>query len=154
MWPWLVVSGVIVLLDQASKVWAEATLALHEAVAVVPLLNFRLTYNPGAAFSFLGDAGGWHRWLFVALSTAISLYIVWWLRSVANEKLQPLALSLILGGAIGNLVDRVRIGAVVDFIDVYYGQSHFPTFNIADSGVTVGAGLLIVGLLRGSRSDT
>ena len=154
MWPWLVVSGVIVLLDQASKVWAEATLALHEAVAVVPLLNFRLTYNPGAAFSFLGDAGGWQRWLFVGLSTAISLYIVWWLRSVANEKLQPLALSLILGGAIGNLVDRVRIGAVVDFIDVYYGQSHFPTFNIADSGVTVGAGLLIVGLLRGSRSDT
>ena len=144
MGKWLGVSVLVVLLDQLTKYLAEARLTYAEPVAVLPSFNLTLAYNRGAAFSFLDDAGGWQRWFFVSVSLLASVALVFWLR-----RLQPhqwplaLALSLVLGGAVGNLVDRLWLGHVVDFIQLYYRDFYWPAFNIADSAITVGAVLLV-----------
>lgn len=166
---WLVIAGLVLLADQLTKQWAEAVLALREPVAVLPYINFMLAYNPGAAFSFLADAPGWQRWFFVALALAVSGVIVTWLRRLEpGEKLQGVALALILGGAIGNVIDRIFFGHVIDFIDVYYVagrcsalfapepfagglRCHWPAFNIADSAISLGAVMMIVDALRGGK---
>lgn len=143
---WLLPSVVIVLADQATKVWVTRTMELYESINVLPILNIRLLHNTGAAFSFLSDAGGWQRWLFIVLAGLVSLAIVAWLWYLPRRGETRLAagLSLILGGAVGNVIDRIVYGYVVDFIDVFYGDWHWPAFNLADSAITVGAILVIL----------
>jgi len=142
-WLWLAV--LVILLDQFSKQLAVSELMLHEAVPLLPSLNLMLAYNSGAAFSFLSSASGWQRWFFVILALAASLALMVWLRRLnKGQRLQACGLALILGGALGNVWDRLLYGYVIDFIDVYYGAWHFPVFNIADSAITVGAVLLII----------
>ncbi len=142
---WMLITFTIIIIDQLTKYIAVAKLKIYEAVTVMPMFNFTLMHNEGAAFSFLSDAGGWQRWFFTAVSLIVSVLLVVWIKKLkAEEKVQALAFSLILGGAIGNLIDRVRLGYVVDFIDVYYNTAHWPAFNIADSAITVGVIVLIV----------
>lgn len=149
MLKWLCLSAVIVVLDQASKIAASAALRLYEPVAVMPYFNFTLLHNEGAAFSFLSQAGGWQRWFFTGIALLISgVIIVWLYRLPKAEVWTAAALSLVLGGAVGNVVDRIRFGYVVDFIDVYYGAWHWPAFNIADAAISVGAVLLITQSLK------
>ena len=151
---WLWVSGVVLVLDQCSKLLADALLVLHQPVALVPFVNLRLAYNAGAAFSFLGNASGWQRWFFIALALLVMTVLVIWLRRLAADQARTaLALSLILGGAAGNLIDRVVYGHVVDFIDCYYHSWHWPTFNVADSAITVGACLLVLDALLAHRKN-
>lgn len=143
---WLLLSVVILIADQVTKHIVLANLGLHETIEVFAgWLNWTLAYNEGAAFSFLADAGGWQRWFFTALAIVISaVMIVWLSRTARSDWRTALPLSLVIGGAIGNVIDRIRFGHVVDFIDVYYGASHWPAFNIADSAICVGAVLLII----------
>ena len=150
---WLWFSVLTVVLDQLTKYIAEAELLLHQPVAIFPSFNFTLMYNKGAAFSFLSEAGGWQRIFFVGLSTAISIFLFFWLKQITRDEKQKdnqllqIAIAFILGGAIGNLIDRAMTGEVVDFIQVYYSSYYFPAFNIADSAITLGAGLLILDML-------
>lgn len=145
MLKWLWLSVFVLVLDQATKWLAENTLSLYETIAVLPSLNITLAYNSGAAFSFLADAGGWQRWFFIGLALVVSLVLLVWLAKLKPQaKLEALSLSLILGGAIGNVIDRVAFGHVIDFIDVYYGAMHWPAFNLADSAICIGAVLLII----------
>jgi signal peptidase II len=145
MLKWLWLSLLVILLDQGTKYLAVNELQLYEPVAVLPFFNFTLAYNSGAAFSFLADAGGWQRWFFVALALAISAGLVVWLyRLRANVWGEAVAITLILGGALGNVIDRLWHGHVIDFIDVYYQNWHWPAFNVADSAITVGAVLLVL----------
>lgn len=149
---WLWVTVVVLLLDQGTKLLADSAMALHESIALLPSLALTKAYNTGAAFSFLGDASGWQRWFFSALAVVVCLILLAWLRRLpATEWRMALALSLILGGAAGNLIDRVLYGHVIDFIDVYYGAWHWPTFNVADSAISVGAALLLLDALSGGR---
>ncbi|MEA3413067.1 MAG: signal peptidase II [Pseudomonadota bacterium] len=142
---WLWLAAAVILVDQASKQVALATLSLHEPVPVMPLFNITLVYNKGAAFSFLSEAGGWQRWFFSLLAIVISVLIVFWIKGLQRDRAWTAAgLALVLGGALGNLMDRLAYGYVVDFIDVYYANHHWPTFNIADAAITVGAAILIV----------
>ena len=147
-WLWLL--ALTIVLDQLTKKIAEAELLLHKPVAVFSGFNFTLMYNKGAAFSFLSEAGGWQRIFFVTLSTVISIFLFFWLKQITQDEKQKnnqvlqIAIALILGGAIGNLIDRALTGEVVDFIQVYYSTYYFPAFNIADSAITLGAGLLIL----------
>lgn len=139
-------SGLVIILDQGTK-YLASTMLDHASVPVLPFLNFALTYNSGAAFSFLSSAGGWQRWFFVVISIVVSAIIVHWLRGVPRGEVRlPMALALVLGGALGNLWDRLALGAVMDFIDLHYHGWHWPTFNIADSAITVGAFLLFTTL--------
>ncbi len=150
---WLWLSALTIVLDQLTKYVAEAELLLHQPVAIFPGFNFTLMYNKGAAFSFLSEAGGWQRIFFVFLSTVISIFLLFWLRQISRDEKQKdnsvlkIAIAFILGGAIGNLIDRARTGEVVDFIQVYYSSYYFPAFNIADSAITLGAGLLILDMI-------
>lgn len=141
---WLWLSALVVILDQLSKFFAERLLVLYAPVPVLPFFNFTLAYNPGAAFSFLSQAGGWQRWFFIVLALIISTILIVWLRRLEGERLTALSLSLILGGAIGNVIDRLWHGHVIDFIDLHYAGYHWPVFNLADSAITVGALLLIL----------
>jgi signal peptidase II len=151
---WLWISLLVLVFDQASKLVADAMLALHQPVLLMPSLAITKAYNTGAAFSFLGDASGWQRWFFIVLAVVVScILLVWLLRLKTHERRCALALALILGGAIGNLVDRVLYGHVIDFIDVYYGSWHWPTFNVADSAITVGAVLLLLDALFGKHGN-
>ena len=144
MGKWLGLSIVVVVLDQCTKYLAEAKLVHKVPLEVMPSFNLTLLYNPGAAFSFLSDASGWQRWFFVTISLAASVFLVYWLRKLEpQQRLLALALSLVLGGAVGNLIDRLLLGHVVDFIQVYYRDFYWPAFNIADSAITVGAVLLV-----------
>ena len=146
---WLWLSAAVIAADQITKYAASAVLELHQPVAVMPFLNLTLTYNKGAAFSFLSDAGGWQRWFFAVLTVVVATIIVVWLtRLKPGQRMLGCALALVLGGALGNLWDRLVIGAVVDFIDVYYGSWHWPAFNIADSAICVGAVMLVVSTLK------
>ena len=146
---WLWCSLAVVIADQSTKLAAVGLLDRASAVELLPVLDLVLVYNPGAAFSILSTAGGWQRWLFIGLALAICGFIVHWLRDLPRgARRLPLALSLILGGAAGNVVDRVRIGAVVDFIDFHVGDWHWPAFNVADSAICIGAALLVLGVLR------
>ncbi len=145
MFKWLSLSLLVVMLDQLTKILASSELALYQANAVFPGFNLTLMHNTGAAFSFLSNAGGWQRWFFIVLASGVSLFIVFWMRSLAASNRWLLAaLALVLGGAIGNVVDRIRLGYVVDFIEVYYGKYYWPAFNIADSAITIGAIMLII----------
>lgn len=145
MLKWLWLSVFVLVIDQITKWWADSSLSLYETIAVLPSLNITLAYNTGAAFSFLADAGGWQRWFFIGLALVVSLVLIVWLAKLRPQaKLEALSLSLILGGAIGNVIDRVLFGHVIDFIDVYYGTAHWPAFNIADSAIVLGAVLLII----------
>lgn len=150
---WLGLAGWLVALDQFSKWLAEHYLLLHQPVAILPGFNLTLVYNPGAAFSFLSDAGGWQRWLFSALSLGVSVYLIHWLYQLTpRQRLQSLALSCVLGGALGNFIDRALWGHVIDFIDWYYGVWHWPAFNLADSAISLGVVLLLVDQLRATPS--
>lgn len=152
---WLVLSLLIVLLDQWSKQSASSALDYGRALELAPWLNFTLMHNEGAAFSFLSSAGGWQRWLFVAISSLVSLVIaLWLLRLKANEKLMAVSLTFILGGALGNLWDRAVLGYVVDFISVHYHNRYFPTFNIADAAISVGAVLMILDMFVNPEKST
>lgn len=152
---WLWVSVVVLLLDQCTKLLADAMLVLHQQVTLIPYLALFKAYNPGAAFSFLSEASGWQRWFFVVLAVVvIVILLVWLLRLSTEEKSTSLALALILGGAAGNLIDRLVYGYVIDFIDVYYGSWHWPAFNVADAAISVGAFLLLLDAFRGGREKS
>ena len=152
-WGWL--SLLVIVLDQLTKYLAETLLVMHQPVAVLPSFNLMLTYNTGAAFSFLADAGGWQRWFFLILGVVISAgLLVWLYRLRPSEKWLALALALILGGALGNMIDRVWLGQVIDFIQLYYERWYWPAFNIADSAISVGAVLLVLDSLRTKQPDS
>lgn len=149
MYKWFFLSLIVIIIDQITKGIASAQLTMFDPVAILPYFNFTLMHNQGAAFSFLSDAGGWQRWFFTALACIVSIVIIIWIKRLKpEEKMTAISLALILGGAIGNLIDRVRFGYVVDFIDVYYNTSHWPAFNIADSAISVGAVIMIIASLK------
>ncbi|MFK7957619.1 MAG: signal peptidase II [Lysobacterales bacterium] len=154
--PWLGLSTVVVVLDQWTKWIAIDSLQRYESVAVVPGLNWTLLYNFGAAFSFLNVPGGAQRWLFTGLAIVISLVLLVWLHRTDRSDWRTAApLALIVGGAIGNVIDRIRLGYVIDFIDVYYKNWHWPAFNIADSAITLAAvGLIIYGFRQPEKDPT
>lgn len=140
---WLGLAVLVVVLDQLTKQAVTRSLAYGQSIAVTPFFDLVLIYNPGAAFSFLSDASGWQRWFFVVLALVISVWLLLLLRRHAAEKLLPLALALILGGAIGNVVDRILYGAVIDFLYFHLGRYYWPAFNVADSAISVGVVLMI-----------
>jgi signal peptidase II len=144
LWVWLGLAVVVVLLDQLSKTLVIASFQLNDSRALTSWFNLVRVHNSGAAFSFLAGASGWQRWFFVGLGTAASAFIVWMLKKHPGQKLFCFAVSMIMGGAIGNVVDRLLHGHVVDFIQVHYGGWYFPAFNLADSAITLGAICLIL----------
>lgn len=146
----MAIAAITLLLDQATKWLALSQLQLGIPEPVLPFFNWLLLFNPGAAFSFLAQSSGWQRWFFTALGLLACVYIVFMLRKHQDEKLLCIALSLILGGAAGNVLDRLMYGAVVDFIDLHYANWHWPAFNVADSAICIGAVLIIVSELRKS----
>ena len=145
----LALAALVVVLDQATKLAMLRLIEPYQTIPVIPGFNLTLAFNRGASFSFLADAGGWQRWLFSAVSVAASVVIVVLLRRTApGDRLNATGLSLVLGGALGNLIDRLWLGHVVDFFDVYYRAWHWPAFNVADSAITVGAVILLFGAGR------
>ena len=145
MLKWLALSLLAVVLDQASKWAVDSSMQLYQSIPLVPYFNLTYVRNTGAAFSFLSDAGGWQRWFFAGLAIFISIVIAVWLaRLKQHETLLAVALSLVLGGAIGNLIDRLAYGYVIDFLDVYYQTWHWPAFNVADSAITLGVVLMLL----------
>ncbi len=146
---WLWLSLLVVVLDQGSKWLAESLLVPFRPIAIAPLINLTLMYNEGAAFSFLSNAGGWQRWFFAVFALIMTLaLLIWLVRLSKSERVIAAALALVIGGALGNLIDRVLTGRVVDFIDFYVGTWHWPAFNIADSAITLGVALLLVNSFR------
>ena len=141
---WYRLALVVIALDQLTKLVATLKLAYGEPLVVWPIFNFMLAHNQGAAFSFLHDAGGWQRWFFAGLAGAVSIVLMVWIARVRTQKLLAVALALVLGGALGNLIDRVRFGYVVDFLSFHWNQYYFPAFNLADTAITIGAGLLLL----------
>ncbi len=141
---WLGLSAVVTALDQISKFWMLAHFHLMESLVVTPFFNLFLVFNPGASFSFLAEAGGWQKWFFIALALGVSLWLLTLLRQHARERLLPIALSLILGGAVGNVIDRLRLDVVVDFLDFHFAGHHFPAFNVADSAISIGVALMLI----------
>jgi signal peptidase II len=145
---WLLLSVLVVLADQLSKSYITSHYGEFEFTTVLPVLDITRMHNVGAAFSFLATASGWQRWLFIALAVSVSIGIVVWLyRMPRSQGLLACGLALVLGGAIGNVIDRIRLGAVVDFIHFHWDRAYFPAFNIADSAITVGAACLILDAL-------
>lgn len=140
------ISVVVLIADQVSKVIADSSLILHSPVPVLPgYFDWMLAYNEGAAFSFLAGAGGWQRWFFTALAAVVSIVLIVWIKKLeSHERYTAVSLALILGGALGNLIDRVLYGHVIDFIQVYFGSYAYPAFNIADSAIFIGAAMLII----------
>ncbi len=146
---WYALSLLMIVADQITKTLIIGRFDLYDRVAVLPFFDLVRAHNPGAAFSFLSDAGGWQRIFFVGISSVVSLVLVVWIyRLQSHQKMQALGLSLVLGGALGNLYDRVAYGYVVDFLLFYYDKYSFPAFNIADSAITVGAFFLIVDMIK------
>lgn len=145
---WLLLAACVIVLDQASKAWVLGNFRLMEAQPVTSFFNLVLIFNSGAAFSFLATAGGWQKWFFVGLALVISIVLLRILRQHAGERLLPAALALILGGALGNVIDRLRFDAVVDFLDFHMLGYHWPAFNVADSAITIGVVLMLVHQLR------
>jgi len=151
---WLPVTVAVIVLDQLVKLWIVHHLVVYRTVRLLPVLDITLTYNRGAAFSFLAEASGWQKWLFAGLAVAVAAGIVVWLSRLGgrSQRLLCLSLTLILGGALGNLIDRLRIGHVVDFIVAHWHGVYFPwAFNVADSAITVGAALLLLDAMLESR---
>jgi signal peptidase II len=149
---WLLLAALVIVLDQASKAAVLASFQPHESLALTSYFNLVLAFNPGAAFSFLSNAGGWQKWFFIALALGISVWLVVMLyqanRLAVPDRLLSLALSMILGGALGNVIDRFRFDAVVDFLDFHIAGHHWPAFNVADSAITVGVALMLLHSLR------
>jgi signal peptidase II len=141
---WLLLAALVIVVDQASKAAVIAHLQLHESVSLTSFFNLVLVFNYGASFSFLANAGGWQHWLFVGLALCVSAALVYMLFQQAHDHLLALALSLVLGGAVGNLIDRLRYGGVADFLDFHWAGVHFPAFNVADSAITAGVALLLL----------
>ncbi|MCB4363959.1 lipoprotein signal peptidase [Hydrogenophaga taeniospiralis] len=156
VWPWLGLAVAIVLLDQFTKTLILGNYRLGDSTTVTDFFNVIRAHNTGAAFNFLSNAGGWQRWFFTGIGVAAAAFIVWMLRSYPGQKLFAFALACILGGAVGNVIDRLLHGYVVDFLDFHWGflagifpGGHFPAFNIADAGITIGAvGLILDEILR------
>ncbi len=151
IWPWLGLAALLVVADQVTKVLILANYQLGDSTFITSFFNIVRVHNTGAAFSFLADAGGWQRWFFTAVGVAAAVFIVWMLRTHPSEKLFAFALACILGGAIGNVIDRLLHGYVVDWLDFHWGflsgmfpGGHFPAFNLADAAITVGAISLIL----------
>ena len=151
-WYVLLALGVLIA-DQMTKWWAQMSLPMAQPIKVTDFLNWFLIYNPGAAFSFLSQASGWQRWFFTVIGIVAAIVIIWLLQKNAHDRPFCLALSLILGGAIGNVIDRLLYGAVVDFIDVHYDGWHWPAFNIADSAISIGATLIVINEIRRAIKD-
>ena len=142
---WLWLSGFVLMLDLVSKFMAQQMLEPFRPYGLLPFFNLTLVFNRGAAFSFLSDAAGWQRWFFIGLGLVAVVVIVIWLRVLTTrDKWTAAALALVLGGAVGNLLDRIWQGQVTDFLDVYYRDWHWPTFNIADSAISIGVGIFII----------
>ncbi|MBI1173813.1 MAG: lipoprotein signal peptidase [Sideroxydans sp.] len=140
---WLGLAALVIVLDQWSKAAISSHFAYGDSMAVTGFFNLVLAHNQGAAFSFLDAAGGWQRWLFSAIAVIAAVWITWLLRKYRQQKLFCFALAMILGGALGNLIDRIAYGYVIDFLDFYWNGQHFPAFNLADSAITCGAALLL-----------
>ena len=150
---WLWLSLAVVLLDQATKFLVTRFIDLYERVEVLPVLDFTLLHNTGAAFSILADASGWQRGFFIGLGIVVCLVLIVWLwRLPRGERLLPISLALIVGGAVGNVIDRVTHGYVIDFIHAHWGEAYFPAFNVADSAITIGAALLLLDAFREQRA--
>lgn len=150
-WPWLGLALLLFLADQVTKQWILDHYQLGDATVITSFFNIVRAHNTGAAFSFLADASGWQRWFFTGIGVAAAAFIIWMLRANAGQRLLSFALSCILGGAVGNVIDRLQHGYVVDFLDFHWAGWHFPAFNLADSAITVGAVLLILDELRRMR---
>ncbi len=154
MLKWLWVTAVVLFVDLYTKSLASELLILHQPVNIFAGFNFTLMHNTGAAFSFLSDAAGWQRWFFSIVAIVVSAIIVLWLKKLSKDQVWlAIALALILGGAVGNVYDRLTLGYVVDFIDVYYGSAHWPAFNIADSAISVGAVMFIIDTIRNPKQS-
>ena len=153
-WLWLPLSAAVIIADRAVKLWITHHFAPFERVHVLKVLDIILTYNTGAAFSFLAEASGWQRWLFVLLALGVSGALIVWMRRLhaRTQGLLACGLALIVGGALGNMIDRLASGRVVDFIHVHAGSAYFPAFNVADSAITVGAAVLLVDAWLESRA--
>ena len=145
---WLGIAIIIVLLDQVTKITTSRPLVYGQSEMITPYFNLVMVYNQGAAFSFLANSGGWQRWFFSGLAFVVSLVIIWMLWKNASQRLFCWSLSLILGGAVGNLIDRLIYGHVIDFLDFHIGTLHWPAFNVADSAITLGAALFVLDELR------
>ena len=142
---WLWLSALVIVIDQVTKRVVDTTMQLYQSIELIPY--FQLTYmrNQGAAFSFLSGAGGWQRWFFIGLAVIASVFICFWLKKLnRSQRWEAIAWSLVLGGALGNLIDRILYGYVIDFLDVYVGDWHWPAFNVADSAITVGVVMLLL----------
>ncbi|MFB4394465.1 MULTISPECIES: signal peptidase II [unclassified Pseudomonas] len=153
---WLWLSLVVLVIDQATKVYFDSSLSMYQQIVVIPdYFSWTLAYNTGAAFSFLADSSGWQRWLFAVIAVVVSAVLVIWLKRLGrNETWLAIALALVLGGALGNLYDRVVLGHVVDFILVHWRNTHyFPAFNVADSAITVGAVMLALDMFKSKKSE-
>jgi signal peptidase II len=149
---WLWLTLFVIVLDQLSKAWVRTHIGLHESIDLLPVFSLTHWLNPGAAFNFLAGQTGWQRWFFALLAAGVSVALVVWLRRMPRSaQLTGAALGLILGGALGNLVDRVHSGLVVDFLLVHWNEHYFPAFNVADSAITVGAVLLLLDAYLGQR---
>ena len=149
-WRWLPLAAAVIVCDQVSKAWMVRHFMPFERVHLLKVLDIILTYNTGAAFSFLSEASGWQRWLFVLLAVAVSTALIVWLRRLpaASHGLLACGLALIVGGALGNLCDRIASGRVVDFVHVHWGSAYFPAFNVADSAICIGIGLLFLDMRK------
>ena len=142
---WLWITIIFVIIDQVTKHLAAGNMNLYESIEVLPFFNITYVHNPGAAFSFLADQEGWQRWFFTIIASAASmLFLVWLAKTPKENKVLCIAFALMLSGALGNLIDRVLFGYVIDFLDFYIGTSHWPAFNIADSAILVGASLMLL----------
>src|SRR5487761_36422 len=151
-WPWLWLSVAVIALDQVSKYLVSSQLAVYDSIRLLPVFNLTLLHNTGAAWSFLAGASGWQRWSFILLALAVSVAIILWLRYLPRQqhRWRAPALALVLGGALGNVIDRVWHGYVIDFIQLHYQGWYYPAFNLADSAITLGAVMLILeGLFTG-----
>jgi signal peptidase II len=149
------ISVLVIVIDQLTKLWIERTMVLGDAFAVLPVLDIVRAHNTGAAFSFLATAGGWQRWAFSLLAVTVSIGLIYWLRTItrATHALLATGLALILGGAIGNVIDRIEHGYVVDFVSAHWGIHYFPAFNVADSGISIGAALVVLDAFREWRRE-
>jgi signal peptidase II len=148
---WLWLSLIVILLDQATKQWIESSFMVFEVERILPFFNLTLAYNKGAAFSFLSDQSGWQRWFLAAVAAVVTTVLALWMRGLRDqEKLTAISLALIIGGALGNLIDRLLFGHVIDFLDFYIGQYHWPAFNVADSAIFIGVVLMIYEALFGN----
>ena len=152
---WLILTAVVIVLDQWTKWLVTTHFDEFDSIVLLPVLEFMRLHNEGAAFSFLADASGWQRWVFVSLGIVVSVALTIWLTRLPRrgQGLLAAALSLVIGGAIGNVIDRIRYGHVVDFIRVHYEQWYFPAFNVADSAISIGAALLILDSLLNYQRD-